>query len=207
MAVAALVGSLAFAASSARAAEENLTSTFQITPFFGQMAGGGFESPTDGADRDVEADSSYGIFLNLVADVPERQYELLYAKQGTQIEGTAPLDLDIEYLQIGGLVSYPQDRHVIPYFGVTVGAARFSPDAAGLDEETKVAFSVGGGVKFPITKHLGIRLDLRGYVTLLEDDSEIFCVVDPANAAACAIKPKSDTFVQYTGSLGFTFGF
>lgn len=211
MAVAALVGSLAFAASaytaSAQAADENLTSTFQITPFYGQMAGGGFESPTDGADRDVEADSNIGIFLNLIADVPERQYELFYTKQGTEIEGTTPLELDIEYLQIGGLVSYPQDRHVIPYFGATVGAARFSPDATGFDEETKIAFSVGGGVKFPITKNLGIRLDLRGFITLLEDDSEIFCVVDPANASACSIKPKSDTFVQYSGSLGFTFGF
>jgi opacity protein-like surface antigen len=192
---------------SARAADEDLTSTFQITPFYGQMAGGGFESPADGADRDVEADSNIGIFLNLIADVPERQYELLYTKQGAEIEGTTPLDLDIEYLQIGGLVSYPQDRHVIPYFGATVGAARFSPDAAGLDDETKVAFSVGGGVKFPITKNLGIRLDLRGFIALLEDDSEIFCVVDPANASACAIRPKSDTFVQYAGSLGFTFGF
>jgi opacity protein-like surface antigen len=211
MLVVALVGCLAFAASvrtaSAQATEADLTSTFQITPFFGQMAGGGFESPADGADRDVEADSNIGIFLNLIADVPERQYELLYTKQGTEIDGTVPVDLDIEYLQIGGLVSYPQDRHVIPYFGLTVGAARFSPDDAGLDEETKVAFSVGGGVKFPITKHLGLRLDVRGFVTLLEDDSEIFCVVDPANAAACSIRPKSDTFIQYTGSLGFTFGF
>ena len=206
MAVATLVGSLAFA-TSVHAQDENLTSTFQITPFYGQMAGGGFENPVDGADRDVEADSNIGIFLNLVADVPERQYELFYTKQGTEIEGTTSLDLDIEYLQIGGLVSYPQDRHVIPYFGATVGAARFSPDAAGLDEETKVAFSVGGGVKFPITKNLGIRLDLRGFITLLENDSEIFCVVDPANAAACSIRPKSDTFVQYAGSLGFTFGF
>lgn len=206
IAAAALVGSLAFGAS-AQAADENLTSTFQITPFFGQMAGGGFESPTDGADRDVEADSNIGIFLNLVADVPERQYELLYTKQSSEIDGGVPLDLDIEYLQIGGIVSYPQQPHVIPYFGATVGAARFSPDAAGLDEETKIAFSVGGGVKFPITKNLGIRLDFRGYITLLEDDSEIFCVVDPANASVCTIKPKSDTFVQYTGTLGFAFGF
>ena len=187
--------------------DQTRTSNVEITPFMGFMSGGSFEDPTDGSDRNVEDDTSYGIFLNLIADVPERQYELFYASQSSAVEGGVPIDLDIQYLQLGGIVSYPQSRHVIPYFGATVGAARFSPDAPGLDDETKIAFSVGGGAKFPITDHIGIRLDIRGFISLLEDDSEIFCVSDPANTSGCLIKPKSDTFVQYTGSLGFTVGF
>ncbi|HVF17873.1 MAG TPA: outer membrane beta-barrel protein [Steroidobacteraceae bacterium] len=192
---------------SAQAQERIHSNTFEITPFVGFMAGGSFEDPTDGAERDVEDDSNFGIFLNLVADVPERHYELLYTQQSTVVEGDIPLDLDLQYLQIGGTVGYPQNRYVTPYFGMTVGGSRFTPDMSGLDDELKLSFSVGGGMKFPITDHFGIRLDVRGFITLLGSDSEIFCVSDPANVSGCLIRTKSDTFVQYTGSLGFIVGF
>jgi hypothetical protein len=207
IAVATLVGCFAFGPSAQATEDEPHVNTFEITPFFGLMAGGSFEDPTDSSERDVEDDTSFGIFLNLIADVPERQYELLYTKQSSVVEGGVPVDLDLQYLQIGGTVGYPQSRYIAPYFGVTVGAARFTPDVAGLDDETKFAISVGGGVRFPITDHFGIRLDIRSFVTFLEDDSQIFCVSDPGNVSGCAIRPKSDTFVQYTGSLGFSVGF
>jgi opacity protein-like surface antigen len=197
---------LAVAVAPVQAEEQPHPNTFEITPFVGFMTGGSFEEPINGTELDVDDDTGLGIFLNLVADVPERQYELFYTKQSSVVEGGAPLDLDIQYLQIGGTVGYPQSRHVIPYFGVTVGAARFTPDLPGLDDETKVSFSVGGGVRFPITDHIGIRFDARAFITLLEDDSEIFCVSEPPSGA-CLIKPKSDTFLQYMGSLGVTFGF
>jgi opacity protein-like surface antigen len=189
-----------------QAEEQARANTFEITPFAGFMAGGSFEEPTNGNELDVEDDASYGVFFNLVADVPERQYELFYTKQSSVVEGGVPLDLDVQYLQIGGTVGYPQTRHVIPYFGATVGAARFTPDLPGLDDETKLSFSVGGGVRFPITDHIGIRFDARAFITLLEDDTEIFCVSEPPSGA-CSIKPKSDTFLQYMGSLGVSIGF
>lgn len=204
--IVAALGCVAIPAS-AQAQEEGHTNTVEITPFAGFMAGGGFENPADNSDRDVEDDTNFGVFLDLVADVPERHYELLYAQQSSVVEGGEPLDLDLQYLQIGGTVGYPQNRYVIPYFGATVGAARFTPDAPGLDDETKVSFTVGGGVKFPITDHIGIRFDVRAFITLLEDDTQIFCVSDGAAASGCSIRPKSDTFVQYTGSLGLTIGF
>lgn len=193
------------AAPAVQAQDQEEPNTFEITPFIGWMAGGAFEEPATN-ELDVEDETNYGIFLNLIADVPERQYELLYAKQSSAVEDLA-MDLELQYLHIGGTVAYPQTEHVIPYFGVTVGAARFTPDLPGLDDETKVSFSVGGGMRFPITKHFGIRFDVRAFVSLLEDDSQIFCVSDPANTSGCAIKPKSDTFVQYTGSLGLSVGF
>ena len=204
MAAALLFGSLT-CASAAEPQDRAHYNTFEITPFFGQLFGGSFEDSTDGSERDIKSDTNFGIFLNMAADPPERQYEFFYTKEGTEIEGAVPIDLDIEYLQIGGTVGYPQHPHVIPYFGATIGAARFSPDGAGLDDETKAAVTVGGGVRFPITDHIGIRLDIRSYITFLENDSEIFCV--SAGSTTCLIKPKSDTLVQYGAALGFSVGF
>lgn len=180
--------------------------TFEVTPFIGYMGGGKFEDPTDSSDRDVEADTDWGLFLNLNADSPERQYELFYAQQGTAVEGAVPLDMDIKYLQIGGIVNFTDVERAIPYFGITVGATQFSPDETGLDDETNLSFTVGGGVKIPITDHIGLRFDARAFVTVLDSDSDIFCVSDAAGAT-CRIRAKSDTFVQYALGLGVVAAF
>lgn len=178
---------------------------WEITPFYGYMAGGEFEDPATNTDRDVEEDNDFGVIVNAAVE-HWRHYEFLYAQQGTQVGGGVPMDLDIEYLQIGGTVSHPDAERVIPYFGLTVGAARFSPDGAGLDDETKLAFTVAGGFKVPITDHIGVRFDARAFVSLLDTDGNIFCVSDNG-AGTCAIRTKSDTFLQYHAALGLIVAF
>jgi opacity protein-like surface antigen len=180
-------------------------SNFEITPFYGYMAGGEFEDPVSGGDRDIEEDNNFGVIFNAAVD-KWRHYELLYSTQSTEIGGGVPMDLDVEYLQIGGTVSSPDAERAIPYFGITVGAARFSPDAPGFDDETKLAFSVAGGLKVPITEHIGLRFDARAFISLLDTDGNIFCVSD-AGGGACAIRTKSDTLLQYQAALGVTVGF
>lgn len=195
------------AACSAGAAEQRRqVNNFEITPFVGYMGGGKFEDPADNSDRDVKEDTTFGLFADMVADVPERHYELLYAKQSSSVKGATPIDMDIQYLQIGGTVSYTDSMRVIPYFGATIGAARFSPDANGLGDETKLAFSLGGGLKFPITDHVGLRFDARAFLSLLDSDSELFCASGAAGAG-CAITARSNTFIQYAAGLGIVASF
>jgi hypothetical protein len=203
---AALGATLLVAAASASAQEPTDNySSFEITPFYGYAAGGEFEDPSTNTDRDLDEDNNFGIIFNAAVD-QWRHYELLYSTQSTQVDGAVPMDLDVEYLQIGGTVSNPDAERVIPYFGLTVGAARFSPDQSGLDDETKLAFSVAGGFKVPITDHLGVRFDARAFISLLDTDGNIFCVSD-AGGGACAIRAKSDTFLQYSAALGLIVAF
>ena len=187
------------------AAESDDYNTFEITPFGGYMFGGEFEDPADNSERDLESDTGFGVILDVAAD-SWRHYEFLYASQSTQVEGATPIDMDVQYLQIGGIVSYEEATRVIPYFGLTFGGAHFSPDGPGLDDETKVAFSAAGGVRIPITDHIGVRLDARAFITLLDtDDGQIFCV--SSAGATCVIRAKGDTFAQYAASLGVTIAF
>jgi hypothetical protein len=196
---------LALGAPSVQAADPVDYKTFEITPFGGYMFGGEFEDPADQSDRDLESDTGFGVIFDIAAD-HWRHYEFLYVNQSTQVEGAAPIDMDVQYLQIGGIVSYEEATRVIPYFGLTFGGAHFSPDGAGLDDETKVAFSAAGGVRIPITEHIGVRFDARAFITLLDtDDGEIFCV--SSGGATCAIRAKGDTFAQYAASLGVTIAF
>jgi opacity protein-like surface antigen len=197
-----LSASTVFAAEPAKKAE----TSFEITPFYGQMGGGKFEDPQDSSDRDVASDSDWGVLLNLNAESPERQYELLYAQQSTEVEGAEPLDMDIKYLHIGGIVNFTDVKHAIPYFGMTVGATQFSPDLSGLDKETKISFSAGTGVKIPITDHIGIRFDARAFLTLLDTDGDLFCVSSNGEGA-CRIRASSDTLLQYHATLGIIAAF
>lgn len=201
-----MIAALLCLASPARAADEPQvhTNAWEFTPFVGYMAGGEFEDPTDNSDRDLDADNNFGLIVNSAVD-SWRHYELLYTSQSTRVKGATPFDMDVQYLQIGGTVSHPDATRVIPYFGMTVGAARFSPDAAGLDDETKIALSVAGGFRVPITDHFGVRLDLRAFVTVLDTDGDLFCVSD--GGVTCNIAAKSDTFLQYSANLGVTVGF
>jgi hypothetical protein len=187
------------------ASEAETYKRFEITPFAGYMAGGEFEDPTNGSERDLDQGNNFGLIVN-IAEESWRHYEFLFANMDSEVEGTVPFDLEIQYLQIGGIVSNLDARRVIPYFGMTVGAARFSPDAADLDDETKIAFSAGGGMRIPITEHLGVRFDARAFLTLLDSDGNLFCV-SQGGTGTCAIAAKSDTFLQYSASLGVTFAF
>ena len=186
-------------------AQEQDYAAFEITPFYGYMAGGEFESPTTNTDRDLDENNNFGVIFNAAVD-QWRHYELLYSTQSTEIDGTLPIDIDVQYLQIGGTVSNPDAERVIPYFGITVGAARFSPDQSGLDDETKFALTVGTGVKVPITDHIGVRFDARAFISLLDTDGNIFCVSDNG-VGTCAIRTKSDTFLQYHAALGLIVAF
>ena len=190
----------------AQAEEQKEYNNWEFTPFVGYMAGGEFEDAVDDSDRDLDAGTDYGIFIDAAAEW-WRHYEMIYQRQSTNVDGVDPFDMDVEYLQFGGTVSYPDAEytHIIPYFGMTVGAARFSPDAAGLDDETKFAFTIGGGFRIPINERFGVRLDLRAYGTVLDSDSDIFCV--SSGGATCRIKVKSDFFFQYAANLGVTIGF
>ena len=65
---------------------------------------------------------------------------------------------------------------------------------------------MAGGVRIPITEHIGVRLDVRAFVTLLDSDSDIFCV--SSAGLTCRIQAKSATsFLQYSANLGVTVGF
>lgn len=192
-------------ASPVRAEEQKEYNDFEFTPFIGHMAGGEFEDPTDNSSRDLDSGTDYGIFIDAASDW-WRHYEMLYVRQSTRVKGATPFDMDVQYLQFGGTVAYPEpSNRVIPYFGMTVGGARFSPNAAGLDDETKFAFTIGGGLRVPINQHFGVRLDLRAYGTVLDSESELFCV--SSSGLTCRIKAKGSLLMQYSANLGVTIGF
>jgi opacity protein-like surface antigen len=181
----------------------------EITPFTGFRFGGGFEDNATGADLTVGEGKSLGLILDVRA-AHETQYELFYGVQKTELKGRGlfagePLfDLDIHYLHIGGTYLFPGET-VRPFLSGGLGLTFLVPDGPGLDSKTRFSLSLGGGAKIPFSKGVGLRLEGRGFLTVLPDGTEIFCV--SSGGAICDVRVQGDVFVQFEMLAGITFGF
>jgi hypothetical protein len=179
----------------------------ELTPFAGFRFFGGFTDNTTDLDLDVDEAASFGLILGLQA-THETDYELFYSLQRTELKGEgilsgdAPFDLDIHYLHIGGTYLFPKER-VRPFISGGLGLTYFSPDVSGVDSEIYFSLSLGGGAKIPISKRFGLRLEGRGFLTILPDDSDIFCV--SSGGAACAVRVNGDVFGQFELLAGIIF--
>ena len=179
----------------------------EITPYAGYAIGGNFEDNTTGANLDVKEGGNVGLVLGL-PDTPETQYELFYGFQRTKVTGGGTsagetlFDLDIHYLHLGGTLLFPGDK-VRPFLSGGLGATHFVPHGSGLNQKTYFSLSLVAGAKIPISGHVGLRFEGRGFLTILPDTTEIFCV--SSGGAACNVKVQGDVLGQLLLMAGITF--
>ena len=73
----------------------------------------------------------------------------------------------------------------------------------GADE---LAGSLGGGLRLPFNDNLAATLGVRGYLTLIESDTSIFCKSD-SEGGGCLVRSSGSTFFQAEALLGLTVRF
>lgn len=181
----------------------------EITPFTGFVFGGSFHDNTTGLDLDVDEGESFGLILDLRA-THETEYELFYSFQRTSVQGGDGLfqgdtlfDLDIHYLHIGGTYLF-QEEKIRPFIAGGLGLTYFVPDGPGLDSKVYFSLSLGGGVKIPLSKRIGLRFEGRGFLTILPSNTDIFCV--SSGGATCDVRVQGDAFGQVELLAGISFG-
>jgi opacity protein-like surface antigen len=187
-------------------------SDLEITPMLGYRVGGEFRDSATGTNRDIEEHASYGLALDL-RGAPDTQYELTLGREDTTIRppagvgGAEALDLRIDYLQLGGTYFWSEsstgDR--APYVVGGLGVTRFTPLRAGLENRTAFSLNVGVGLRVPLAERLALRLEGRGYVTLLDTSGSVFCRSD-AGDAACLIHARASGLWQIEVLAGLAFG-
>jgi hypothetical protein len=126
--------------------------------------------------------------------------ELLFDRQNTHFTNGgglfAPNDrlggFDITYFQGGLVIPFAVSRQATPYFVVGAGIANLDPKVNGASSDTRFAANAGIGVKVPLGRNLGIRLEERGYFTSMSKYDN--------NCRACSYNYNHDL---YQGETNF----
>lgn len=201
---------LAMPASPARAEGPRV----EFTPFVGYRVGGKFEledpAATTSQSANLSDDASFGLDVGLYRDQTSF-YELLYSEQQAGLSSHDPalrgLDVKVEYLHVGGTALFPQEAEwLVPYLSLTIGATRLVAQGGHYDTATKFSASVGGGLRMPISDHLDANFGLRGYLTLIDSNTEFLCVSN-SDGGTCLLRSTGSTFIQGEALLGLTLRF
>jgi opacity protein-like surface antigen len=175
----------------------------EFVPFVGYRFGGSFDDERSGDSLDVDEQGNWGFAISTPA-TPSSRYEFLYSHQDSRLSDRAnpqdTFDLDIHYLQLGGTVDVSQ-QGLIPFFSGGIGMTHMSPGRSGFSNETRLSLSLGGGIKWYPTDQLGIRLEMRGYGTLMDTSGSLFC------DGGCELELSSDLFPQFETNFGLIFRF
>ncbi|MCC7061113.1 MAG: outer membrane beta-barrel protein [Burkholderiaceae bacterium] len=154
---------------------------FELTPTFSYNFGGTLSAEdSDLFDFDLEADDSeaYGVTFGIPLS-PWAQIELLASRQQTQLAYDEGLfggvrglaDFDVTYYHVGGLFQWGNGQ-IHPFLVASLGVANLNPDVPGARAENKFSGSLGGGVKIFFTDNIGLRLEGRGFWTLLDGNND-----------------------------------
>ncbi|MCR3938394.1 MULTISPECIES: outer membrane beta-barrel protein [Aeromonas] len=178
---------------------------WQLTPFAGYSSAIDFRAmdepaPTPhGSDIDTlqgERSGSWGLFISREVDDPG-MVELLYSHQSTRVSPELPDRLTVDTLQFAGALTL-SDHLMAPYIGAGIGVTRF--DA--YDSETAPSMSLALGVQPRLTEHLAVRAEVRGYGSLVNDDSAFLC-----NPEVCAFRVRGELITQWQANIGLTLRF
>ncbi|MCA1805526.1 MAG: outer membrane beta-barrel protein [Xanthomonadaceae bacterium] len=151
----------------------------EISGFAGYRWGGNFKDPVSDERLELDDEGSIGLILNIDHDA-NTEWEFLFSHQSTRLQpaplftGTSRLDVDVSYLSGGGIYVW-RDPRVESFLGAGIGVAHFSPQDSRYDSETRALFSLAGGYRFRLTDNIGLRLEARGYYTLLNTNAAVFC--------------------------------
>jgi len=181
---------------------------FQTGLYGGYRVGGSLEDQDTGDDRDFEDGSSFAVSLELqYGKGDDRYYQLWYSRQATDVEdGAETHDADVEYLHVGGTLPFGGWEHAKPYFAAGIGATRFSASGADTDDRTNFSGSAAFGLEIPLAQHAAIRLEARGYLTLVDTDSAFFCRSDNGEGV-CGIVASGSTIFQAEALAGILIRF
>ena len=183
----------------------------ELSVFGGLQFGGevDVEDTTAGLDGDIDLEPgpSYGAMLGyrvrknqiIVLSYHRQQTDALVAFDGGGALAS-DFDTDIGFLQFGGEVDVPVTEHFVPFYGITLGAAHFSPDVTGVGDDWYFAGHGYVGVKVPITERIGIRTQLGMVATVIDDDSQFVCV--SAGGLTCLVSSDITALLQGNLSAG-----
>ena len=180
-----------------------------VTVYGAYRGGGSFTDATSGESLPFQDSAAGAISLDFPLD-GSRQWQLYLSHQRTELEvdpAAAPgaagstWPLTVTYLHLGGTSFFQGPVGQGPYVVGGLGATVFSPGQDGYSTEIRPSMNVGIGYQFLLGQQLALRLEARGYVTLVNSNGGLFC------SGGCVLVVKGDTVTQGEVQLGLSYRF
>jgi hypothetical protein len=181
-----------------------------LTLYAAYRDGGSFTDVTSGNKLHIEASGAASLSLDLRLDA-SRQLQLFLSRQSSQMGTeqatlTPPgsplpkkLPMRVTYLHIGG-TSFLEGRIGQGVYLVGgLGATLFEPGLDGFENELRPSINLGIGYQLPLGEYVALRFEARGYATLVNSTSGVFC------SGGCVISIKGDTVTQGDVQIGLSF--
>jgi hypothetical protein len=181
-----------------------------VTVFAGFRGGGHGLQESAPSDAPAHlASSGAGSFSVDWAIDARRQMQLFGSHQRTKLVAAAPagggapltFPVSVSYLHLGGTNFIDETIGRGTYVVGGVGLTQLSPGLAGLSSELRLSMNIGLGYQWPLTRDLAVRLELRGYATLINSNGSFFC------SGGCVVSIKGDTLTQGEAMAGLSYTF
>jgi opacity protein-like surface antigen len=188
----------------------------EITGYVGGQLNGGLDNfQTALFDRlEVENSTNYGVSLGyLLGDHAGVEFQWNRTQSDTLAEpfgggGDVKLFSLNQNQYMGNFLFHATSREqqIRPYLMFGLGATNFGPDRSGVDSATKFAWAIGGGAKYNIGKHFGLRGQLRYAPTYITTTSTGGYWCDPF-WGGCWVAGESHYLhsMDLTGGITFRF--
>lgn len=182
---------------------------FEITPIGGYRFGGDFFELLSGRPIDNDGAPAVGVVLN-VPTSNGYQIEGLFSHQRADalvpvFPSGPPVNFrfTVDHWQAGGLQEYDYGK-ARPFLTGTLGLTRY---AANGDNEFRFTVGAGGGVKLFPTRHVGLRLDGRLFLTFADAEVALFGCSTFVPIAGCVIGFNADIVWQTEFTAGLVVRF
>jgi len=178
----------------------------ELTASIGARFGGSVD-PDSGGNSTLDPALAYGLTYDIRL-APEKWIALLWSRQKAEVDlpgflpGHDSFDLTVDYLQVGGVYRPERGRKSNPFVMFSLGVTRVDPDLPGFDSDIVPGGMIGGGTKITFGERLGLRLDARGYFTLIQAEFSGVC-----GGVGCKAHFSADGAFQFEGLVGVTYAF
>ena len=157
--------------------------SLEVVPFGGYRLGG--SGAAGSASLPVVYDSGGGVSFGALVDVPYGppkdglKFEVLFSHERSWIEvqglslfdPKTRVDVTVDHMMFGGV----QELDTAPgraFIGGLFGLSRFA--SAG-EYDIRLTIGLSAGAKFFANRHVGLRLDARGYMTIVSLGGTVTC--------------------------------
>jgi opacity protein-like surface antigen len=143
---------------------------FEVTGYAGGQLNGGLDLSTSLFRRiEVENSTNYGVSAGyLLGEHYGVEFQWNHSKADTLAQPAGGgSDIKVFALNqdqyMGNFLFHLTEREakLRPFAFFGLGASHLSPDRSGVDSTTRFAFSLGGGAKYNISKHFGVRGQIK----------------------------------------------